>query len=441
MGCYGAHRGAMNRRFLLLFLCVFWTACGGARVPMAPVESPHFGAVSKELRLGGTVYTYVDIDGDAERAADFVLSLLRDLPELFSEHGTSRLSATAVARILGLHDVKAVGLSSYEDGELYQNRSFIHHAGVRQGLLRLFGGDPTELGILQIAPPEADFVWEQQLDVGALVDIVRALGSLGLGMSPEELDDALREPVLGLGVSLGQLVEGLQATAGLVLEVHEDRELAIPGEGFAFPHTEFLFRIDGLSALADAIVERAASDPLLRSTQTPDWIIVSPAIRLPPPWNAYEPSFAKEVATGRIYAASSPAFLKRCVGTVESVTTTAEFVRAFAQLPSEGNGLAYLTPTMTRAMHGLLDQIAGVNGSSIPVKLARFFLPDAGSPVAWVAESKPNGLLFASHTSSSHKSTLLTFGAAALLPGIAVVGASWLGGGAEQEEPPFVPPF
>ena len=65
---------------------------------MAPEQSPHFEAVSRELQLGGTAYVYADIDGDAERAADFLLSLLRDLPELAPPRGTSQLSAKSLVR-------------------------------------------------------------------------------------------------------------------------------------------------------------------------------------------------------------------------------------------------------------------------------------------------------------------------------------------------------
>jgi hypothetical protein len=66
------------------------------------------------------------------------------------------------------------------------------------------------------------------------------------------------------------------------------------------------------------------------------------------------------------------------------------------------------------------------NGSSITTSLARFFLPDAGYPVGWVASNTDEGLLIRSNSPSSHKSTLLTLGYVALLPAAAVVGASFL---------------
>jgi len=415
----------MKQRFALCFLCLL-AACTGSGVPMAPEKSPHFDAVSERLQLGGTVYAYADIEGDAERATDFLLPLLRDLPSLVPQQGVNRLNATTLVRILGLHNVQAIGLSSYAKGSLYHNRSFIHHAGAREGLLKLFGANAAPFDLLSTAPKNADLVWEQQLDVRVLVEIVRALGELGVGTTPEELDEALGEPVLGLDFTLGAILDRLNTTAGLIIAVDESRPLRVPGESFWFPYTDFLFRIDGLGDLADAMLERASLDPFIASERTEEWVSIRPAIKLPPPWNAYEPSVVKEIATGRMYVVSSPAFLKTCLSTTDGVAQTAEFVSAFEQLPMTGNGLTYLSPRMTRQMHAVLDRVIEANGSSLATSITRFFLPDVGHPVGWVAANTDDGLLITSNSPSSHKSTLLTLGYAALLPAAAVVGASFL---------------
>ena len=425
------------KQLLAPFLLCFVAACSGSSVPLAPQRSPHFDAVSAQLQLGGTVYAYADIEGDAERATDFLLTLLRDLPGLAPEQGVSRLNATSLVRILGLDKVQAIGLSSYENESLYHNRSFIQHTGAREGLLKLFGADAAAFDLLSIAPKDADLVWEQQLDLSVLVDVVRAMGELGVGMTPEELDEALRERVLDLDMTLGAILDRLSTTAGLILAVDEGRPLRIPGESFWFPYTDFLFRVDGLGELADAIAERAALDPFIASERTEEWMTIRPTIRLPAPWNAYEPSVIKEIATGRMYVVSNPAFLKRCLSTTDGVAQTAEFARAFEQLPMTGNGLTYFSPRMTRQMHAFLDRVIAVDGSSIATSLARFFLPDVGYPVGWVARNTDEGLLITSNTPSSHKSTLLTLGYVALLPAVAVVGASVLAPGAPKPELPF----
>ena len=82
--------------FFLLLLPLFLMGCRSSGVPMAPQRSPHFDAVSARLQLGGTVYAYADIEGDAERATDFLLTVLREMPGLLVEREAHRLTATGL---------------------------------------------------------------------------------------------------------------------------------------------------------------------------------------------------------------------------------------------------------------------------------------------------------------------------------------------------------
>lgn len=401
---------------------------------MAPTRSPHFDAVSAQLHLGGTVYAYADIEGDMERATDFFLGLLRDLPELVSAKPLRDLSARRVIKILGLDSLRAVGLSSYETDTVYQNRSFLHYQGERKGLLAFFGQEPAPFDLLSVAPDDADLAWDQQLDLGVLLDIVRGFGELGLGMTTEELDQALEEDPFGLGMSLGEILSRLRTKFGLILSVDEARSLQIPGESFRFPYTDLLFRVDGLGDLGDALIRRAALDPFIAVEQTERHLVVRPAIQLPPPWNAYEPAIIKESATGRMYLVSSSRFLERCLDADGDLTQSRDFNQAFGQLPSDGNGLMYFSPRLTRVMHALLDRVIEANGATVTTSVVRFLLPDVGYPVGWVAQNRSDGLLVASSSPSSHKSTLLTIGYAALLPAAAVFGVSLLEAGEPTPE-------
>ncbi len=413
---------------------VVLVACSST-VPMAPQKSPHFDLVSANLQLGGTVYAYIDIDGDAERAANFFISLVRDLPPLDTFHAPRPLSATSLVRVLGLANLHAIGLSSYKKASLYHNRSFIYYTGPREGLLKVFGGEPGKLGLKDIAPEAADFVWEQQLNLKVLVDIVRALGEHGLGASPAKLDALLAESFLGLNITMREVVERLDTTAGLILEVDEARVLRIPGESFWFPYTDFLFQIDGLGDLVDALAKRAAFDPFIQAERTNQWLIIGPGIRLPPPWNAYAPRLIKDLATGRMYLVSSPDYLTKCLSQQSDLTATADFAEAFDGLPTIGNGMLFASLQFTREMHAMLDRVINNSGSTILTTVVRFLLPDAGSPIGWVGMNRSDGLLFTSNSSSSHKSTFLTLGYAALLPTVAIFGASKLGPNREAPSP------
>ena len=116
--------------------------------------------------------------------------------------------------------------------------------------------------------------------------------------------------------------------------------------------------------------------------------------------------------------------LKECLATVDGVARTAEGARAFEGLPQTGNGLAYMSPRMTRQMHAALDQVIAANGQSVLTLMARFLLPSVGYPVGWVVRNEDEGILFTSNTPSSHKSTLLTLGFVGALPAVVALGSS-----------------
>lgn len=391
---------------------------------MAPKRSPHFDAVTANLQLGGTVYAYVDIDGDPERVASFLISGLRASSESLAGSAVP-LDAAGLVRALGLDGIRAIGLSSYDDGDRFHNRSFVlYQPGPRRGLLEAFGGAPKAFELKSVAPEGSDLVWEQQLDIEALVDAARALGERGIGPSAQRLDAMLDQRPLGLDLTFRQILARLETTAGLVIEIDESRRVRVPGSKITFPAFEFLMQIDGLGPLADSIAGRADFDPFIRAERSDQWLIVGAAIRLPPPWNAFDPRLIKDLETDRLYLVSSPNFFRRCLDGGSSVDDASEFAEAFEGLPPEGNAMLYLSPAMTRSIHGLLDWNIAERGESTRTVVSRALLPDAGASVGWVGMDTGNGLLFTSNTPSSHKSTLVALGYAALLPAIWAMGSS-----------------
>src|SRR5437773_1306153 len=81
-------------------------------------RSAHFAAVTKQLELGGTLFGYVDVDGD-------VLKLMGGLSELLGELAKTQPAVApfaqkdyaAIAQTLGLTDIKAIGASSVPEGD------------------------------------------------------------------------------------------------------------------------------------------------------------------------------------------------------------------------------------------------------------------------------------------------------------------------------------
>ena len=412
----------MTRALGLLVLGAL-VSCRAATIPTAPTPSPYFDAVGAKLEIGGEVFAYADVDGDAALASEFLLTVLRDAPELRRLADASRLHGASLSRVLGLDSLKAIGLSSVAVGDRYRNRGFAY-VPTRRGLFEVTGGDPRELGMLAIAPSQSDLVWEQQLDAHALIIVLRGLAELGIGTTPEGLEAWLDAPLSRLDIAPRDLLEGLESTMGVIASVDETRNVWLPGQRFTFPFTSFVVAIDGVSDLTDSIARYAGRDPFIRARQSDGWTIVSPSIRLPPPWNAYEPAVMTDGATGRTYLVSSPSYLQRCLESGGSIATDPAFERTSSELPKTGNGFLYLSPRLTRVMHAALDQVVAARGPAIQTHVARALLPTAGEPYAWVLRHEPDGLLFRSNSASSHKSTLLTFGFAAVVPALILLALS-----------------
>ncbi|MEM9730906.1 MAG: hypothetical protein AAF997_20150 [Myxococcota bacterium] len=421
------------RGFLAALTCLLAAGCGAApSVPMAPAQSPHFGEVSSELALGGTFYLYADIEGDEVRATEYVMSLLRQAGAPGPSSATGK--AGPLVKAMGLADVDAIGMSSYPQGELFHNKTFVHRSGPPAGVFQLIGGEPEAFTLTNFASSDTDLIFEQQLDLRTLIDMLRALGDAGLGSSAAEIDRTLDKPVPILNVTWRDLFDRPETKVGMLLRLDPERIFRLPGESFWVPFTEFLVLLEGFDDIFTSLEERASLDPFLRTERKGGFAFIGTPIRLPPPWNAYQPTLIQELESGRVFLASSPNFFDAALRASAGVTKAEDYQTAFRALPQTGNGMLFLSRTLTREMHGLVDRWVNEFGVSSGTSIARVLLPKAGMPVGWVGGTKGHGSAFMSNSPSSHKATLVSLGVVALVPVMIAMSAG------RRSETPQAPP-
>ena len=91
-------------------------------------RSSNFFEVAKNLDLGGSVYAFVDVDGDLSRlmkeARDLITIFKDDVPESVQPI-LGNLNFEGILDVLGLGGIQAFGLSSHQDGEVFRNKTFI----------------------------------------------------------------------------------------------------------------------------------------------------------------------------------------------------------------------------------------------------------------------------------------------------------------------------
>src|SRR6478736_1014493 len=130
----------------------------------APERSGHFAAVQKQLELGGTLYAYADVDGDVFKLADALRGVMEQVAETQPEAAPYlKQDYRALATIMGLDDIKALGLSSVPVGDgTFRNRVFFLTPNGRHGLLAGLGGAPAPYGMVKLAPTGTDFYGEAE---------------------------------------------------------------------------------------------------------------------------------------------------------------------------------------------------------------------------------------------------------------------------------------
>lgn len=364
-------------------------------------RSAHFTAVNRHLELGGTLYGYVDIDGD-------LLKVSGDLQRVLAEMGKTEPSAGMVARqdlaaiasLLGLTDVKALGVSSVPDGDgFYRNRLFVYTGGERRGLLAALGGKAAPFRHVGLAPADAAFFGESELDLGVAYrtfkDVVAKVAGEPAG---NQIETTLRRAGEGVAISLLDLIYGLKGRIAVVLRVDPEKTLRLPGrDGLTVPAFSLVVAVENVGPIVEPALVKSRN---WRRTEAGTARIFEPA--RDPGIAGVQPTIV--VDGSMLYLTTSRAFLEECRTRTSGLAQTPEFQTAVKQLGDEGNGLTYISPRL----FGRVKEIAELNPKLPPKEksLLNFVvtqLPQTDRPLVSVRTHLDDGVLVRSYLNRSLK--------------------------------------
>ena len=374
-------------------------------------RSAHFAAVTEHLELGGTLYGYVDIDGDMARLA-VVLKNLADqaaakqptakafVPDDFAPFFTD----------LGLTDVKAIGFSSVaaEEGG-FRNRVFFHTPGGRHGLLSGLGGAPAPFAVARLAPADADLVYETELDTPAACAAIRAVVARAAGEPAAKLMDAkLDENQPGMPFPARELINAAKGRFSLVLRIDDTKNFKAGAANFTVPAFDLAFRHErGGAKLAAALSEVA----FLQREDRADGVTAFVA-KEEVPVLGWRPEI---MISGDAFTVVSRAGFLGPDGA--KLADDPAFRAALASLGEAGNGLTYVGPRLSARAARLAELNPGLPAEQeLAIQRLLAMLPEAGSTLISVRQNLPEGILFRSKWNSSLKSGLVAN------PGVVVVG-------------------
>ncbi len=399
-------------------------------------RSTHFEAVSAHLDLGGEIYAYMDVDGDAQKLASLFNGFLDQIRKASAGDIPPQLAALdmeALASDLGLTGIGALGMSSYKKGELYHSNYYLHVPGGRTGLLKIAGGDAAPFSTRNLAPSGSDIIMEQDLDLKSAFELI---GTLALKYGgPEvaaELAAATSQPIEGTGLTVAAIFGHLDTKISVVGQIHPDKPLDLPADvPVKIPGIDLLIALDNLgpvfAKLTSTIPQGQRGQLISEGDGFTDLTLPVP----PDAAKLFQPVIRHETASGRVLFASSPAYLARCLAGDSSAWDDAAFQDAMEGLPETGNGLSFASAKFfkeyLRVYNSMFEAMSAQGGMApgsgelfVGIMNAMGFSGDHSQ--ARVITNLPDGILVVENTTVSAKQNIVAAGvtAVAVVAGVMV---------------------
>jgi hypothetical protein len=409
-----------------------------ATAPLVPAaeRSRYFETVASHLELGGTLYGYADVEGDALKAAESLQGVMARVAAMNPAlQPKAPIDYRGLATALGLEDIKAMGLSSVRgaDGS-FRNREFLYTPAGRHGLLAVVGGPPTAFAHTRLAPADADFYCENEIDLPALYATVKDVAArLGHPAPQDSLDVQVKAAGIKLGLSLLDIIGAWHGRVTIVLRADPGGTYAVASPlPIVLPKYSGLVCIDGIGAVLEGDLAKSAA---LTETVEGTRHFFTP--KRPGVVEGLEPVLV--VDGSALYIATSAAFLRESLDRTTGLEQNPDFQRLLAVLGPDGNGVSYVTPRF----FSQLRELTPLNAQGLPLLKGAFSgilqVPVPEHPLMAVRENLPDGILIRSSFNRSLKKDLALL--AIYNPVTIGLGAALIGLQRTQAAPPPRPPL
>lgn len=369
-------------------------------------RSKNFLAVQKHLELGGTLYGYVDVEGDALKLTNTVKTLATELARVQPNAAMlAQQDLDAIATMLGFTDIKALGVSSVPEGDgFFRNRVFIHAPGERHGFMAALGGKPGPFKHLALAPADAAFYAETELDMAVVYKTIKDVVAKVAGEpASNQLEAGLRKAGEAIALSFVDLFYGLKGHSAIVVRIDEAAPpLRTPGpKSVALPAFSFLVVVDGVGQVVAPSLDKS---PAFRRSNLGNVSVYELAQRLP--MQGVEPAIV--IDGGQLYVTSSIQFYRDCRSRTTGLADAPDFKKAMERFGNEGNGLSYVSPKLFEQLRSIERLNPELPAESKPI-IALFLnkLPQIDRPIVAVRTNLDDGILMRMHMNRSLKQDIV----------------------------------
>ncbi len=370
-------------------------------------RSRNFLAVNKHLELGGTLYGYVDVDGDVLKLTGNLQGMLTRISAMQPQLAPyAKQDFGALATSLGLTDIKALGVSSVPDGTgFFRNRAFFYTPGDRHGLLLGLGGQPGPFTHLRLAPADTAFYAEADMDIPVVYKTIKEVVAKVAGEPvSNQMETALKQAGEKAAFSFYDLIYGLKGRSSMVVRVDPEKTITMPGGAVTIPSFSVLICVEGVAP----VIERSLQNiPVFKRTDQGEFHVYE--LNQPSPIQELQPVILADGTT--LYFATTRAFLDECRSLKSGLGQSPEFVKATAGVGNEGNGITYVHPKMFDAMRKLQSlnpNLPPQVQSTLEMVLSN--VPKTDRPMIMVRTNLPDGILVRGYWDRSFKQEVAMVG-------------------------------
>lgn len=409
--------------FLLPFLLIAGSAlmlsCKDSKSVGSAGTDPDnsFAAVDAYLEQGGVLYGFVDVEGDLERIAKGANEMLANLRSTRIELAmVPQLPLDLIVEQLGLDSIRAMGMSSTERDQGFQNRIFLLTDGAPKGLLAIYGEQNERFLVPELAPQGADIAAEQTLNTAVLLEMTRDLATQLLGVAGAAMiENYLAMPVPGSDLKVSDLIAALDGRMYMIADIDASATMEVPEYG-PMPRVDFLLRLESAASLVGKLGKLPAlgAMPDFKMETSGGLTMLSGFV---PENTLYAPVLLGNESTGELFLCSSRAFYDRCLqGSGARLKDAEGFATATKGLPESGYAFAYVSPEVGTLLKGWIDrsmeeavQAGGQEAVAFRPYLNWSIQPMvADFPMAYAGSVEANGLYSVANWNVSHKRNLAT---------------------------------
>jgi hypothetical protein len=421
--------------------------CAAMRAALAPsVAAPAaaapagvYEAIASRLTPGGDIFAVANMKGVVAECANLFAELGQDLAAQDAPGAGVLAGLGAFLSSCGLEAIGGVGLSVVpRDDGLHDIRSFVGRdprAAAKPLWMALVGGAPRRLTALDYLPRDAVLAWTSAGEPTRLRELAHEMFA-GLGGAAGTSALAAVEAGISrtLGADIAALVAAMEGDSFFALQLDRGNMITLPLPGSAggdapaaavFPAPTLLLgvrmRDDSLCRALAGAFARAGVKSGRESFADVEIVTARTGLAAPAPVPVV---FAFAMHEGMFLLGSSAEGVKdaiRARRSGEGLSTAPHFRRLFAGLPAENNGISYVHPDFSLALHEFRQSCSRAAGVPAMARLQDFFGP-TNAAASRVIINTSDGILAQGVSTSGGRETMaqLTTAPLALVSAIAL---------------------